>query len=407
MSTLVAKDRIAKRVNWALGVGFAILILMMAGLAAHAIWHIHALEARMAGIVEVQNLKIQLATDLLEAAYNRHSALIYQTLSDDPFERDENFQLYIRWGYHVGKARNDLKALPLDAIEQDNLQRQDHLVLSVVEMQERISDLASRGEIARAQTLIATELRPLNLQFTNAIERLRLYERDRIHEALVSTQTATHQAINVHLGLCGVLLLLAIAIAVTTHHQLARRAVIIDAQVSALEQASDRLEHEATHDPLTGLANRALFNRRLASAIAHAQEEGFEVGVMYLDLDDFKPINDHYGHAAGDILLQTLAARLRELVRVSYTVARLGGDEFAILLVGTGLANMHATTRSAIERELSRPVFLGEVTVTPGCSIGCAAYPQDGSSQDDLIRVADVRMYENKQQHKQSKQELG
>ena len=102
--------QLPRRMTRQLSAGFALLIVLMAGLIGHAVWHIGDLKERMRDIVELRNRKIQLATDLQEASYNRHNSLVYQTLARDAFERDENFQQYIKWGYQVGLARSELKA---------------------------------------------------------------------------------------------------------------------------------------------------------------------------------------------------------------------------------------------------------------------------------------------------------
>jgi hypothetical protein len=129
------KPRLPDQLTRQLMLGFAVLIVLMAGLIGHAVWHIGELKERMRDIVEVSNRKIQLATDLQEASYNRHNALVYQVLARDAFERDELFQLYIKWGYQVGKARNELKSLPLDAFEQNSLQQQYPLVARIIVLQ--------------------------------------------------------------------------------------------------------------------------------------------------------------------------------------------------------------------------------------------------------------------------------
>ncbi len=125
--------------------GFAVLIMLMVILIGHATWHVSNLKSRMGDIVEILNRKIQLATDLQEASYNRHNALVYQVLARDPFERDEFFQQYLKWGYQVGVARNALKAMDLDAAELASMLEQDRLVARIVDEQETISDLAARG----------------------------------------------------------------------------------------------------------------------------------------------------------------------------------------------------------------------------------------------------------------------
>ena len=382
-------------------VGFGVLIVLMAGLIGHAVWHIADLKERMRDIVELRNRKIQLATDLQEASYNRHNALVYQVLSRDAFERDEDFQNYIKWGYQVGLARNELKAMPLDDFEHANLLRQDRLVADIIGFQEEISDLAARGVMESARASLIGQLRPLNLQYTEVVDDLRKYERDLIRAALEQAQKATHRAITLHLGLGAVLILLAMLITETTRRLLHRGANTIVEQMLALEQAGTRLEHQATHDPLTGLANRALFYRRLEEAIVHAGEEKFSLAVLYVDLDDFKQVNDVHGHAAGDALLHAVACRARNVVRKSDTAARLGGDEFALLFVGVEVGGDCANLCAKVEREISQPVDIDDLTLTPACSIGYAIYPRDGDNLNDLLKAADTRMYEIKRVRKQ------
>lgn len=389
-----------RRMTHQLLAGFTLLIVLMGGLIGHAIWQIGDLKERMRDIVELRNLKIQLATDLQEASYNRHNALVFQALARDAFERDENFQQYIKWGYQVGLARNSLKALPLDDFERESLLEQDRLVARIIDEQEIISDLAARGVMEEARDRLAAELRPLNLAYTEIVEALRRHERDLIRAALERTQRATQNAITLHLGLGFTVILLAMFISEFTRRLLRRDAQTIYDQMHQLQQAGTRLEHQATHDPLTGLANRVLFYRRLEESMIHAQEEGFALAVMYVDLDDFKQVNDIHGHAVGDALLQAVAHRLQHVVRVADTAARLGGDEFALLFVGVQDTSECPPLCEKVEHEISQPVEVGNLTLRPACSIGYALYPRDGSSLDCLLNAADSRMYQAKRARK-------
>lgn len=395
-----SRQHLARRLNLPFGLVVVVCLGLMVALITHAIRHIGDLESRMRGIVETQNRKIQLATDLQEATYNRHSALVYQTLAQDPFERDDSFQLYIKWGFLVGKARNELKAMPLDEFEKRNLDQQDALVAEIIVLQEEIADLAAHGKMAAAHAIIATRLRPLNLRFTESVEELRRHARDGVQNALLATQAASSQAIRTHLALGGILLLLAGAIALATRRLLTRHANIIHRQMSDLQEAGIRLEHEASHDPLTGLANRALFQHRMREGLEHAQQENFQLGVMYLDLDDFKQVNDVHGHHVGDALLKEVARRLRHVVRVSDTVARLGGDEFAIVLTGLEDPSQCTALRQKVKEEIERPMILDGVSLTPACSVGGVLYPRDGQSLEQLLKAADQRMYEIKRARK-------
>jgi diguanylate cyclase (GGDEF)-like protein len=377
-----------------------VLIIMMAALIGHATWQVNDLEDRMSDIVEIRNQKIQLATDLQEASYNRHNALVYQVLARDPFERDDYFQQYIKWGYHVGLARNALKAMSLDGFELESLMRQDELIARIIDEQETISDLAARGRMELARERMAGELRPLNRAYTERVEALRRHERDLIQSALAATRSATQRAILLHVLVGAALILLATFIAAKTRALLGQHATTILDQVSELEQAGTRLAHEATHDPLTGLANRSLFYRRLEEAMAHAAQDRFCVAVMYVDLDDFKRINDSHGHAVGDAMLREVSTRLRKVARLSDTAARLGGDEFALLFVGIQETSECPPLCGKVEKEVSQPMVIEERTFRPSCSIGYALYPRDGEALDDLLKTADGRMYEAKRTRK-------
>lgn len=167
--------------------------------------------------------------------------------------------------------------------------------------------------------------------------------------------------------------------------------------VTALRQAEDELRFLAHHDPLTGLTNRSLFNDRLESALRIAQREHTELALLFLDLNDFKRINDTHGHAVGDRLLCEVARRLEAGIRKTDTVARMGGDEFTVLL--TGIESRDGVS-VAVEHILSvmvgplGPEF-GDIQM-PSCSIGVACYPEHGVDADALLSHADSNMYQVK-----------
>lgn len=156
-----------------------------------------------------------------------------------------------------------------------------------------------------------------------------------------------------------------------------------------------QLTHRAFHDALTGLANRTLFADRAEHAIAGHRRDRAGVGVLYLDLDDFKTVNDQFGHAAGDDLLVTAAKRLSTLSRPGDTVARLGGDEFALLVPGVGRAELEVVA-TRILRAFAQPFALGGHEVVVGASVGLALADEDVGDATDLLRRADLAMYREK-----------
>lgn len=152
----------------------------------------------------------------------------------------------------------------------------------------------------------------------------------------------------------------------------------------------------ATHDALTGLANRSFFSERFRHAMARAKRTDQLVGLLYLDLDDFKPVNDALGHKCGDQLLQTVAARLRRSVREEDTIARLGGDEFAVILEHLSRARDAAATAKKLLRTVARPFLLEGRKARVTASIGIAVYPIDGEDVETLVNRADGAMYRAK-----------
>jgi diguanylate cyclase (GGDEF)-like protein len=157
-----------------------------------------------------------------------------------------------------------------------------------------------------------------------------------------------------------------------------------------------RLLHAAGHDPLTGLANRGLFEDRLNSALARVRRNHARFALLYIDLDKFKDVNDFHGHATGDLLLQEVARRLQACVRESDTVARMGGDEFVVLLNNVDLPQHATHVAVKIRDALSRPYLLGDQALFSLPSIGIALYPEHGGSMEALLQHADSAMYSSK-----------
>lgn len=158
-----------------------------------------------------------------------------------------------------------------------------------------------------------------------------------------------------------------------------------------------QLEYHATHDVLTGLANRNLLNDRIDQAILLAKHNERLLGVLLLDLDRFKLINDGFGHIPADNLLKAVAMRLASCVRDTDTVARLGGDEFVVVLSGVDDADSVASVAAKILRQLTLPLGVEGKEVFVTASIGIAMYPRDGEHGEALLRNADVAMYRVKE----------
>lgn len=167
--------------------------------------------------------------------------------------------------------------------------------------------------------------------------------------------------------------------------------------VTALRQAEEGLRFLAHHDPLTGLSNRSLLNDRLETALRAAHRYRGSLALLFLDLNEFKSINDTHGHAVGDRVLCKIARRLEGCVRETDTVARMGGDEFVVLLTEIQSADAVSRKVEQIGTVMAEPLGteFGEISA-PSCSIGVARYPEHGEDADSLLSYADSDMYRQK-----------
>jgi diguanylate cyclase (GGDEF)-like protein len=163
----------------------------------------------------------------------------------------------------------------------------------------------------------------------------------------------------------------------------------------AMQIQAKRFEHAARHDPLTELANRAHFEATINEKLRACEHSGGHFTVLFVDIDDFKPVNDLYGHAVGDELLRAFATRLRAGVREGDAVARIGGDEFALLVDGHSPQELQPIALQLVDR-LSRPYAIRNLTIEVSASIGAAGYPEDGRSVEALLEAADAAMYNAK-----------
>jgi len=170
--------------------------------------------------------------------------------------------------------------------------------------------------------------------------------------------------------------------------------------ITERKQAEDKLKYAALHDLLTALPNRRLFSDRLDQALKKARRDDGQAGILYLDLDYFKPVNDLYGHETGDRVLQEVARRIQGCVRAVDTVARIGGDEFALIL--EDIENREAARKVAhkITAAICEPIAVFGHICRVGASIGVSLYPADGDDPGSLLKIADQDMYEVKKGRK-------
>jgi len=174
--------------------------------------------------------------------------------------------------------------------------------------------------------------------------------------------------------------------------------VAVFSDISERKASEERMHHLAHYDVLTDLPNRALLSDRLTQAVAVAAREQQKLALMFIDLDQFKPVNDELGHPVGDLLLKAVAERLKKcLLRESDTVARIGGDEFVVMLLDVATTQDALVVANKIRTVLAHPFDLGAHSVSISSSIGVAMYPEHGSNDATLLKNADTAMYAAKE----------
>ncbi len=191
-----------------------------------------------------------------------------------------------------------------------------------------------------------------------------------------------------------------IALPVRSDDELGHLALALNTMAQELKVSHRRMRHLANYDALTGLPNRHLFQDRLRHALNAADRSGHRLGLLFLDLDGFKAVNDTLGHGFGDEILRLIATRLRRTVRACDTVARLGGDEFTVIAEGLRQSRDVEVLANKLLAALTQPYLIQEQSLYLSASIGITIYPQDGADAATLLRNADSAMYLSKRQGK-------
>lgn len=176
--------------------------------------------------------------------------------------------------------------------------------------------------------------------------------------------------------------------------------VLMFYDVTEARQAREQMQQLAYYDPLTGLANRRLFDEQLQRALHKAEAKGAQLGLLFVDLDRFKQVNDTHGHAIGDLLLREIGQRLRDTVRDQDLVSRRSGDELVILLREIGSADEVAAVARRVRAAVRLPLDLEGCVIQVTCTVGTAVYPRDGTDPTALLRHADREMYREKNQNR-------
>lgn len=333
-------------------------------------------------VVDVHMRKQNLTKTMVTSARERTLIMLMLTKIDDPFERDELLTRFNEKGAEYAVARQALQDMRLNKQEQKLILRQQQLIKIAQPIQEQVIDLISANHNPEAEDVLIKYSIPAQNKVLDVLYQL---DSETQRVSLAASQKA-YEAQRVARFwmylLSGAALLVGVIVA----------AVVLRYTI----RISREREHLAIHDVLTGLPNRRLFMDRLEQALVHARRHKTLIGVLFIDLDNFKRVNDTLGHAVGDQLICDVAKRLRAAVREEDIVARLGGDEFVVVISEVNEVAQILRVVDKILAVMGAPYQISERELFNSCSIGISVYPTDGVNSSDLLKNADTAMYHAK-----------
>lgn len=358
--------------------GFIVQLLLILFITTIGLQQLRVTANNLGTVVDVHMRKLSLTKTMMTAARERTLCMFRLSMSHDPFERDQLFVQFNKHGAEFADARMALLSMPLSPREHELIDLQGRLTSIARPIQNRVVDALSSDSDKKAEERVLSSAIPAQ---NNVLSVLSLLDTETQKLALEASRKA-HQAHEVARFwmylLSGIALLLGIFVAAAVMYYTNR--------------ASRERHHLATHDALTGLPNRMLFMDRLGQSLVRAQRRNTLVGVMFIDLDRFKRVNDTLGHASGDALICEVAQRLRATTRAEDVVARLGGDEFGVVIDAARISHVLQVVEKILG-VVSEPYRIAERELFSSCSIGVSVYPNDGSDGTSLLKHADTAAF--------------
>ncbi|MBW8329213.1 MAG: EAL domain-containing protein [Thiobacillus sp.] len=358
--------------------GFVVQLLLILFVTAIGLQQLRMTADNLSTVVDVHMKKLGLTKTMMVAARERTISMFRLAQSSDPFERDEMFMQFNSSGSKFANAREALLSMPLSERERELIALQGKLTGIAMPIQTHIVETLRNDFDHEAERQALVNAVPAQ---NNVLAALVQLDAETQKIALEASRKA-HQAHEVARFwmylLSGIALLLGVFVAGIVMYYTTR--------------VSREREHLATHDTLTGLPNRMLFMDRLEQSLIRAQRRETLVGVMFIDLDRFKRVNDTLGHASGDLLICEVARRLQAVTRAEDIVARLGGDEFVVVIDAAQVNQI----LQVVEKTLtvaSEPYLIAGRELFSSCSIGVSVYPNDGPDAGTLLKNADTAMY--------------
>jgi diguanylate cyclase (GGDEF)-like protein len=376
--------RIARHTAWklALVAGFVAQLLLILFVTGIGLKHLKTTTDTLDHVVDVHMRKQNLTHTMVVAARERSMVMLMLTRVTDPFERDDLLTLFYDNGSRFAAARLALLEQTLSGRERALLAEQGRLTAVAVPLQDQVMALLTADHTRAAAEIVLDQAIPAQNAVMHVLSQLDA-ECQRAAAAASRQAREDQRVARLWMYLLSAAALLA--------------GVLVAAAVFAYAtRISREREQIATHDGLTGLPNRTLFMDRLEQSLIRAKRQQTMVGVMFVDLDRFKRVNDTLGHGNGDALICEVARRLRAAVRAEDIVARFGGDEFVVVVGDVATLNAILQVVEKMLATVVQPHRVAGREIFCSCSVGVSVYPNDGVTSADLLRHADAAMYHAK-----------
>jgi diguanylate cyclase (GGDEF)-like protein len=367
-------------------VGFIAQLILIFFVTQLGLNELDAGNERLRAFKDDHALRLELSQTMQTSARERTLSLTRMINMQDLFELDAEQLRFHTHGQAFMLARRRLESMDLTPREKALLAEQWERIRAAQPYQEQVISLSLALHRKEASEVLIRYAVPAQDSVMQSLTRLDEVTREGANQAMAQAGQAHQLARQWMIALSSLALGLGIMIA-----------VVVVRLMHGIGQERERL---ATHDSLTGLPNRTLLMDRLEQAILRARRQQDRVGILFLDLDGFKAINDTQGHAVGDEVLRHLAQRLQQVVRANDIVARLGGDEFVICLVDAAQREQIEHVCEKLLAAVARPLRVGGQHVSLSGSLGVCVFPDDGQDAKGLLRCADLAMYAAKRSGK-------
>ncbi|MEJ1377183.1 MAG: diguanylate cyclase [Candidatus Sedimenticola sp. (ex Thyasira tokunagai)] len=413
MASFIKKDLTLSTSVRGLVIGFALIVAVMVILAVVAVWRFDQVKLKFETVVDVYNVRVELAQHMRVIARERSPILYAIIITEDPFEADDLIMELQRQGAAFLQTREKLIATGLNPNELEKLEQHREFAREIVAKQRQIIDWVRAGRHEEASRFMVNEVSPAQIESLQQLDAFIALEKEKsqlsVNQARESFKV-TLRDIGIT-AIFGTLFSLVVGMIISLRFSHFVNALEtantvleekVDERTHELQDANERLQQLASFDSLTGLPNRSLFLEHLELSMKRAVRHKHCIGMLFIDLDHFKNVNDDHGHDYGDELLRQVAERLLTCAREEDVVARLGGDEFTVILNNLVNTESAGEVSQRIIDTISKPFSILDAECHIGCSIGIALYPMHADSLDELIKCADEAMYDVKGSGKNS-----